>query len=71
MRGHIRKRATWQITVDFGMQPLQRCPACRKRYWTRDGRLPGCPKCGGLLEEDLARLGGTFIPIMPLSDDIR
>ena len=55
MRGHIRKRATWQITVDLGMQPLQRCPACRKRYWTRDGRLACCPKCGGLLEDDQAR----------------
>ena len=55
MRGHIRKRATWQITVDLGMQPLQRCPACRKRYWTRDGRLTCCPKCGGLLQEDQAR----------------
>ncbi|NLV71969.1 MAG: hypothetical protein GXY46_05105, partial [Actinobacteria bacterium] len=55
MRGHIQKRATWQITVDLGLQPLQRCPACRKRYWTRDGRLPCCPKCGGPLEDDLAR----------------
>ena len=55
MRGHIKKRSTWQFTVDLGLQPLQRCPACRKRYWTRDGRLTCCPKCGGPLEEGMAR----------------
>ena len=55
MRGHIKKRSTWQFTIDLGMQPLQRCPACRKRYWTKDGRLKRCPKCQGPLEEGLAR----------------
>lgn len=55
MRGHIRKRSTWQFTVDLGLQPLQRCPACRKRYWLKDGRLKRCPKCQGLLEEGLER----------------
>ncbi len=55
MRGSIKKRATWQITVDLGLQPFQRCPACRKRYWTRDGRLQCCPKCHGPLEDGRAR----------------
>lgn len=55
MRGHIKKRSTWQFTVDLGLQPLQRCPACRKRYWLKDGRLRRCPKCQGPLEEGLER----------------
>jgi len=55
MRGHIKKRATWQFTVDLGLQPLQRCPACRKRYWTKDGRLKRCPRCQGPLEDRLER----------------
>jgi len=55
MRGHIKKRSTWQFTVDLGLQPLQRCPACRKRYWTKDGRLKRCPKCQGPLEDRLER----------------
>jgi integrase len=55
MRGHIKKRSTWQFTVDLGLQALQRCPACRKRYWTKDGRLKRCPKCQGPLEDRLER----------------
>jgi len=55
LRGHIKKRSTWQFTIDLGLQALQRCPACRKRYWTKDGRLKRCPKCQGPLEDDLAR----------------
>jgi ssDNA-binding Zn-finger/Zn-ribbon topoisomerase 1 len=55
MRGHIKKRSTWQFTIDLGLQALQRCPSCRKRYWTKDGRLKRCPKCQGLK--------GAFIPI--------
>ena len=31
MRGHIKKRGTWQFVVDLGLQPLQRCPPCHKR----------------------------------------
>ena len=34
---------------------MQRCPACRKRYWTRDGRLKHCPRCHGPLEDRLER----------------
>jgi len=55
MRGHIKKRSTWQFTADLGLQPLQRCPACRKRYWTKDGRLKRCPRCQGVLEDALER----------------
>jgi len=55
MRGSIEKRSTWQFTMDLGLQSLQRCPACRKRYWRKDGRLKCCPKCQGPLEDGLAR----------------
>jgi integrase len=55
MRGHITKRGTWQFVVDLGPQPLQRCPACRKRYWLERERLRKCPKCHGPLEDRLER----------------
>jgi integrase len=55
MRGHITKRATWQFVVDLGPRPLQRCPACRKRYWLERERLRTCPKCHGPLEDRLER----------------
>jgi integrase len=55
MRGHVKKRSTWQFTADLGLRPLQRCPACRKRYWTKDGRLKRCPRCQGPLEDGLER----------------
>src|SRR5450759_3319230 len=55
MRGHIKKRSTWQFTADLGLQPLQRCPACRKRYWAKEGRLKRCPRCQGSLEDALER----------------
>ena len=48
MPGHIKKRASWQFTVDLGPQPLQRCPACRKRHRTKErGHLERCPRCRG------------------------
>jgi len=55
MRGHIKKRGTWQFVVDLGLQPLQRCPACRKRYWLERERLRRCPKCSGALEDRIER----------------
>ena len=55
MRGHIKKRATWEFVVDLGPQSLQHCPVCRKRYWSDRGRLKACPKCRGPLEDRLAR----------------
>ena len=51
MRGHIKKRGTWQYTLELGLRPLQRCPACRKRYWVEKERLKRCPRCQGPLED--------------------
>ena len=55
MRGHVSKRATWQFVIDRGLHPLQRCPACHKRYWLEGKRLRSCPKCQGPLEDTYAR----------------
>ena len=55
MRGHVNRRSTWQFVVELGPQPLQRCPSCRKRYWSDRGRLHGCPKCDGPLEGRVER----------------
>ena len=55
MRGHIKKRASWQFVVDLGPQPLQHCPTCRKRYWSDRGRFKACPKCHGALEDKVQR----------------
>jgi integrase len=55
MRGHIKKRSTWQFVVDLGPQPFQHCPTCRKRYWPDRGRVRSCPKCRGPLEDKVAR----------------
>ena len=55
MRGHIKKRSTWQFVVDLGPQPFQRCPTCRKRYWAEGGRLHACPRCHGPLEDRVER----------------
>ena len=55
MRGHIKKRSTWQFTIDLGPHPLERCPACRKRYWLEREPLKDCPRCYGPLEDRLER----------------
>ena len=55
MRGSLKKRSTWEFVVDLGAQPLQRCPACRKRYWLERERLQACPQCHGPLEDRLER----------------
>jgi len=55
MRGHLKKRATWEFVVDLGLQPLQRCPVCRKRFWLERERLKRCPRCRGPLEDGEAR----------------
>jgi len=55
MRGHINKRSTWQFVIDLGPRPLQRCPTCRKRYWTEGRRLEGCPRCFGRLQDLVQR----------------
>lgn len=55
MRGHIVKRSTWTFVLDRGLQPLQRCPACRKRYWLERAPLTACPQCQGPLEDHSQR----------------
>src|SRR5659263_141273 len=55
MRGHLKKRATWEYVAELGPQPLQRCPSCHKRFWIKRDRLPCCPLCHGLLEETVKR----------------
>src|SRR5680860_226007 len=55
MRGHIKKRATWEYVAELGPQPLQRCPSCHKRFWIKRDRLPCCPLCRGPLEETVTR----------------
>jgi integrase len=51
MRGHIKKRGTWEFVLELGLRPLQRCPSCRKRYWVEHERLKRCPRCSGKLED--------------------
>lgn len=65
MTGHVRKRSTWEVVLDYGEQPGQRCPACvivdkrgrvrGKIHWADRGRLEACPKCEGELEDVTAR----------------
>ncbi len=62
MNGHVRKRGVkWEVVVEKGEQPAQRCPACvdsrgRSRlYWSDGGRLELCPTCQGPLEDVTAR----------------
>jgi len=55
LRGHVKKRATWEYVAELGPQPLQRCPACHKRFWITRERLPRCPLCQGPLEETVRR----------------
>jgi integrase len=55
MQGHLKKRATWEYVAELGPQPVQRCPACHKRFWITRDRLPCCPLCHGPLEETIRR----------------
>jgi integrase len=55
MQGHLKKRATWEYVAELGPQPLQRCPACHKRFWIKRERLPNCPLCHGPLQETVKR----------------
>lgn len=55
MRGHLKKRATWEYVAELGLQPLQRCASCHKRFWIKRERLPECPLCHGPLEETVKR----------------
>lgn len=61
MKGHARKRGKlWEVTLELGRQPAQRCPACMAKkgrgggrlLWISDGeRHDACPGCGGELED--------------------
>lgn len=55
MRGHVRKRSTWEYILELGDQPAQRCTQCRKRFWTDSSPLKTCPACGGDLRDVLER----------------
>jgi len=49
VRGHVRKRGTWQYILELGDRPTQRCTECNKRHWVGRTLLKACPKCGGSL----------------------
>jgi integrase len=62
--GHVRKRGgAWEVVLELGRQPAQRCPACMERKGRNGGRLlwidgdrhEACPTCGGEVEEVVAR----------------
>ncbi len=64
MNGHVRKRgSSYEVILDLGRQPAQRCPACMAKkgraggrlLWTEDTRLDACPVCGGELEDVTGR----------------
>ena len=55
VRGHVKRRGTWEFVLELGLRPLQRCPACRKRHWVEKERLKKCPRCQGPLEDGEAR----------------
>jgi integrase len=56
VNGRIRKRGTrYEVFLELGEQDAQRCPTCRKRFWTDDERHEACPKCDGELEPVVAR----------------
>ncbi|MHB1343036.1 MAG: tyrosine-type recombinase/integrase [Thermoleophilia bacterium] len=55
MRGHIRKRGTWQYILELGDQQTQRCTVCRRRHWVGRKPLKVCTKCGGPLVDRIER----------------
>ena len=64
MTGHVRKRGQqWEVVLELGKQPAQRCEACMARkgrtggrlLWIDDERHESCPKCGGELDDVEAR----------------
>jgi len=55
MRGHIRKRVTWEYVVELGDWPAQRCMTCSRRFWVERRKKPRCPKCGGELNDTVER----------------
>jgi hypothetical protein len=55
MRGHVRKRGTWQYILELGDQPTQRCTICNRRHWVGRKPLRACVKCGGPLVDRMER----------------
>jgi integrase len=56
MTGHVIKRSGyWRVVLEFGEQAAQRCPKCRRRYWTEDDEPRTCPESHGELEDVVAR----------------
>jgi hypothetical protein len=51
--GTIRARGdTWEVAIDAGSQPAQRCKSCRRLAWVERGRpRTACPKCFGDMGE--------------------
>jgi integrase len=55
MRGHLRKRRTWEYIAELGPQPAQRCESCGRRHWVEGKERKTCPGCGGELREAMER----------------
>ncbi len=55
MRGHVRKRRTWEYILELGPQPAQRCRTCGRRHWVEGKETKTCPACGGELKETIER----------------
>ena len=64
MSGHLRKRGgAWEVVLELGLQPAQRCAACMAQkgrtggrlLWIDADRLEACPVCGGDLEDVRSR----------------
>ena len=55
MRGHLRKRRTWEYILELGPQAAQRCTSCGRRHWVEGKDRKTCPACGGELGETIER----------------
>lgn len=55
MRGHVRKRATWEFILELGDWSAERCCNCGRRFWVERRPRKRCPKCGGELRETTER----------------
>ena len=55
MRGHLRKRRTWEYILELGPQPAQRCESCGRRHWVEGKARKTCPACAGELKETIER----------------
>jgi integrase/predicted RNA-binding Zn-ribbon protein involved in translation (DUF1610 family) len=55
MRGHLRKRRTWEYILELGPQPAQRCASCGRRHWVEGQERKTCPACGEELGETIER----------------